>query len=122
MEKLSAAPAPPSLEYLTDEAIQGMYRIRGMINGQISHAAPWAMWLDREGSYWLHPDYVVHDTPTGLRTVNCQYKMIRIWRDQDGYHVYLPAGIEYAPTVEPKYVDATKAEYLPVAEVVTGRR
>lgn len=78
--------------------------------GQTAYTQHWAMWVDGEGKYWLHPDYPAHiESPTN--------GLLQIGREKDGFQVWLP---KYLPTPIPEgcnYNSPSDTQYIPVRTV-----
>ncbi len=59
--------------------------IERMATGDVGYTVPWAMWVDGERRCWLKPSFTLRERPGGTA-------QLRVARQDDGYHVWVPAG------------------------------
>jgi hypothetical protein len=82
--------------------------IADMEFGRTCYTVPWAMWADRDGLMWLHPDYPAVGQPGGAIEMRVELRA-------DGYHVWPVPGRGYRPQAQPGYAGEASQAFIPVA-------
>jgi hypothetical protein len=74
------------------------------------YTMPWAMWADRDGLLWLHPDYPAIAEPFGTICM-------RIELQDGGYHVWPGRYRSWKRQDRPTYAGAPSQPFIPVTAI-----